>query len=230
MLFRSMTGIDRESGSGVLETAGSFAALGFMMDGLNFVPAKTKNLYEITLAKYAPTQVIESVNAKLKAGELTQQEANKIIEPILEKRDALKDIPQGANLETVAKALPLVIEKNKLLKQGEESDVAKQANEAKVEALHRKIHEELGTPLTMKEAKQLEKLNEIAKDAEDRLTPTEIKERNHLRKRKTASEKAVEEAEKPKEVKAGKQLFSEPDPNISKVVDRKSTRLNSSHT
>ncbi len=189
-------GLDVQPLEGVVEKGVEGAMIGIAMDGLHKMGSsmteEAKNKIQDFVAYTNPEAAIMGVNKAKDAGILNPLEANTLIQPIIQKSDIFKQLPD-VPLEKATEVAPHVDRINQLTKQLEVATPALKPNiEDAIVRETRDLHEKLGTPLTIDEEKKLEKLNDIAKDEVKKLKPSEIEERNHLRKRKTASDKEFE--------------------------------------
>jgi len=210
-IFARQRGEDRGYLDNVANTYFSAMLVGHAVDGLVYagdkLPGDVRNVYENTVAKYAYPQMQEAVNNATTTGQIQPTAGlTATMQRMQDKADAFAAM-RGMDLtpDQEQKILPLVMENNQLLKQikqqeGRSDGVSTEAEQAKVEENKRQINEIRQAPLTDKEKKDYNDLQqrqaEAAKDAEaEKLNDLEKARLAHYDKR-TGTEPVTASEEK----------------------------------
>lgn len=172
--------------------------MGHFIDGLSYGGEKltpaVKETYQNMVAKYGNEGFQQSISKAVTDGEMTQQQADAIAQPINDKAMAFAEMPKDLSPEMEDKVLPLIQQKNELIKQQSENKVLPDEHyDHQIESLDRKISETMGTPLTTDEQGRMSKLKEQANE-EGKLNKVDRAELNHYEARiKSADDIATEE-------------------------------------
>lgn len=196
-------GVNRKSMEGVGQGLAAAIFIGSMIDGLHYGGAKLtpkiKSVYETAIAKHALPDVVSEIGKQVEQGNITQEEATKITEPIIRIGKALKEMPQNLNPKEEQEILPYVQDIQHLEKQKENTEEAfHPAIDAAIEENNKVIREKMGAPLTEKESKEYENIldKKDATDADGKKTSLLDSEKvklKHFEKRVDVADKKAEE-------------------------------------
>jgi len=192
-------GYNIEDMDGVLEQGVGEVGFSLAMNALFGGAAKLKpavhKLLVNGLAQSDVSTIQGVVNKAIEDGVIDAARGQATLNQVLDTKKAYDKMPTELPQETRDAVLPDMERKIELEKQLEEKDDAfKPAIESEIEAVNRKIQEETGAPLTLKEQKAYEKLKERKSDSEKPLLPSEKAELKHYEAREKAAEKRAEKA------------------------------------
>lgn len=164
--------IAQENGSdrGALDNVGTSIAaasiMGAALDHIGYgwdkMEPKVRDAYLNGFAKYAPEQVTDAVTKAAQDGTLNPMTAEQIKNEVEQRSIAFAEMPKDLSPEQEQEVLPLVQQKNELLKQQAENKALPEEHyTSQIEQLDRKISETLGTPLTEAERKDYEAMKEL---------------------------------------------------------------------
>lgn len=191
-------GLETNTLDGVLDQgAGEVAfSLGInaLFGGAGKLAPKIHQQITFGLANSDVPSIQQAVDEAVKAGVVDASRGQEVMNEVISTNKAIKKMPEDLTEQEKFDLTPKMKEKDALVKQLEAADDAfKPAIEAKVEALNREIQEETGAPLTLKEQKAYEKLQERKSDSEKPLLPSEKAELKHYEAREKAAEKRAEQ-------------------------------------
>lgn len=218
-------GLNRNSMEGVGEQLTAAVFIGSLIDGLHYggpkLAAKTKEVYQVALAKYGLPETVAAMDAQVKQGNITQQEADNIMQPVLSKAKALESMPDNLTPEQQLIVMPHIEQINTL--EGLKAKTAEAFHstiDAQIEEQNKIVREKLGSPLTEKETKEYEKIVEKrdAPAGEDgkkvKLLDSEKDKLKHFEKRLTKNE--ANETEKANQAKVLEETEAD---NLKKTRD-----------
>lgn len=187
------------------------AAMYAMGKGKNFVmgeknpfeklPQDIKNNLVMSAATYNPDVVEEMLNKGVGNGVIRPEQKAALSDEISATRNAILSLPNNLDVETLKKAVPTVIKiqaNEKAMALADAPAAVKEAAEWENERLTRKLHEDLGTPLSLDEEQTLEELKSRQKEKDDEgkikkpLTPTEKELMQHLEDRAAGAKKKAD--------------------------------------
>lgn len=195
-------GLNRGDLDNVAMQYGVAMGIGHMINGLHYGSAKlapkVKEVYQTAIAKFGLPQTITEMNKQVDAGNISRAEADAIMNPIISKGEALKNMPNNLSPELELKVLPIMerwVSAKKAIEKAKENgnDVILPELEAQEAEIRREAREKMGTALSPKEATHYSDLKEKAK-GEDGLNSEERADLRHYEKRSATSEKIQEKS------------------------------------
>ena len=200
---------DVNLGDGLAETAENGLILGAMMEFAHKAPPKLKELYRANLSEQYPS-IQQSVDKAVKDGVMDASQGYAFTEKLKRDFAVFNAMPKDITTEQKLAIEPEVKQIIELSSREPSAVESPEVTKDKIVQLQKQVAEKLGTPLTEKEMKSYEKLQEIKGDKEDKLTPSEKLELKHYEKRiKTAEENEVKLAEEKKKSEVGKETVTE---------------------
>ena len=190
---------DVNLGDGLAETAENGLILGAMMEFAHKAPTKLKELYRANLSEQYPS-IQQAVDKAVQDGVMDASQAGAFTEKLKRDYAVFNAMPKDITTEQKLAIEPEVKQIIELSSREPSAVESPEVTKDKIVQLQKQVAEKLGTPLTEKEMKSYEKLQEIKGDKEDKLTPSEKLELKHYEKRiKTAEDNEVKLAEELKQ-------------------------------